>query len=75
MMFKPSKSQWEKLPSMGCLRKTESTEGIVYVTNGRKWGAMDYKNYPIIPVEYVFVDVDEYEYGSFWIVCGREGYH
>ena len=71
----PSKYQWQKLISMGVLRKGESIEGVVYVTNGRRWGAMDFEGNPIIPVEYDFIDVDEYEYGHLWIVCGRDGYH
>lgn len=70
-----NKWHWEKLLSMGILHANECCEGVICVTDGKKWGAMNFENKPIIPIIYDFVITDEYEYGSFWIVCGKNGYH
>lgn len=73
--FGLDKYEWKKLLSMGVLRANKCCEGIICVTNGSKWGAMTFENVPIIPILYDFIDIDEYEYGAMWIVCGRDGYH
>lgn len=66
---------WKKLLSMGILHANECCEGVICVTDGKKWGAMTFEGNPIIPIVYDFVEIDEYEYGSLWIVCGKNGYH
>lgn len=62
---------WEKLLYLGVLQEGESIEGVTYVTDGKKWGAMDLYRHPMIPIMYDFVNVDEYEYGCIHIVCGN----
>ena len=55
-------SDWEMLLYLGVLREGECREGVTYITDGNKWGAM-YDRRPIIPVMYDIVQEDEYQYG------------
>lgn len=67
-------SDWEMLLYLGVLREGECREGVTYITDGNKWGAM-YDRRPIIPVMYDIVQEDEYQYGSFHIVCCTNPYN
>ncbi|MBQ9641290.1 MAG: siphovirus Gp157 family protein [Bacteroidaceae bacterium] len=42
---------WEELLSLNIIKKGDSLEGITFVTDGEKWGAMCLDN-PIIPIKY-----------------------
>ena len=62
---------WEQLLYYEILQEGETREGLTFVTDGCKWGAMDWNRHPIIPIKYDFVEEDEFEYGRFQIVCGN----
>ena len=60
---------WDELLSLDIIREGDCEEGIVYVTNGEKWGVKDWQGTPIIPIQYDSVTLDEYEYACFHFVC------
>lgn len=60
---------WDNLLSSGVIVEGDSEEGIVYVTDGEKWGAMDWQRNPIIPVKYDRVELVEFQYSCFHFVC------
>ena len=60
---------WNALLSSGYLQEGDSHDGITYVTDGKKWGAKDWKGNPLIPIKYDSVIYEEFAYGWFHFVC------
>ena len=63
---------WDELLSLGIIQEGDSHDGITYVTDGEKWGAMDWHRNPIIPIIYEEVVFEEYAYGWFHFVCIKD---
>ena len=76
-MYSPSKriigidEDWDQLISLGILKEGQ-IDGIIPVTDGVKWGAKDWHDKPIIPIQYDSVELDEFQYLQYHIVCMKD---
>lgn len=61
---------WNELLSSGFIKEIDAGEGIVFVTDGKRWGAKHWDDNPIIPIKYDNIDLGGTEYDLF-IVCER----
>lgn len=62
---------WNELLSSGFIKENDAGDGIVFVTDGRRWGAKHWDGTPIIPIKYDSIDLGGHE-DELLIVCEKD---